>query len=159
MCKELLCQISKAMGTKCPKPAVIETIIYRDPVPNITPCGCIDMVEGHDICKRIVEQYGNQADIFMPDVLVKIYKYDDVVNDKNLEFIDMLEYKVESHDCDDFAAEAFGAGYGLAWSNVHALNWFIDENKKFWFIEPQTRKIADKLDTWQGKEIRFLLGR
>jgi len=62
-------------------------------------------------------------------------------------------------DCDDFAAEVYGKGLPLIWTNKHALNWFIDENASLWFVEPQTDKMARNLDNWQGWDVRFFLAR
>ena len=63
-------------------------------------------------------------------------------------------YKAESHDCDDFSYELMGhvSGwnsdntFGIVWgqnaSGVgHAWNFFVDENEKVWFVEPQTDSI------------------
>jgi len=48
---------------------------------------------------------------------------------------------------------------GLVWSEVHALNWFIDESLTFWFIEPQNGKASRTLLDWQGAKIRFFIGK
>jgi len=61
--------------------------------------------------------------------------------------------------CDDFAAELFGKFAGLIWTNHHAFNWFIDETDTFWYIEPQTKKLSQTIEGWQGNDIRFFLGR
>ena len=160
MCKEFLCDLSKKMGTKCPATVFIETekIVYVEQIPILQPCGTIDINECSSICLDVIEQYGNQAELYLPDNHMKIYNYDEVVSDGSLEWVDTLVFMAEKHDCDDFARKLFGKWAGLVWTNNHALNWFIDENGKFWFIEPQTKKIADKLDAWQGKSLRFLLG-
>ncbi len=75
------------------------------------------------------------------------------------------KYKKEIYDCDDFALvllgriknKFHGASVGLAISKTHAFNFFIDENKKVWIIEPQTDKIINpnsKLKTkYQIREI------
>lgn len=158
MCKELLCKFSRKLGTVCPETVVIETIKYVEQIPILQPCGTISIEECSSICLDIIEQYGNRAELYLPDNHMKIYNYATVVADAGLEWVDTLVYVVEEHDCDDFGRKLFGLWAGLTWSDVHALNWFIDENNKFWFIEPQSKKIADKLDAWQGKSIRFLLG-
>lgn len=69
----------------------------------------------------------------------------DIIN-KYAYQIDQGEYTPVIHDCDDFASEmkgfweqaslaGFCVGYGL--SKSHAFNWFIDNNKEFWILEPQ----------------------
>jgi len=67
--------------------------------------------------------------------------------------LDMRTYIKETFDCDNFSFSLMGeasykmAGYaiGIVWADTpkckHALNFFIDEVERFWFIEPQTDKI------------------
>lgn len=157
MCKEVFCEISRKLGTVCPKMEIVESIIYKDDPAPITPCGTISIALASSICLDVIEQYGGTADLFLPDISNKVYRYADVANDECLLWTDSLKYITEEHDCDDFAAKLFGKWAGLVWTDTHALNWFIDENEKFWFIEPQTRYIFDKLNT--GTKLRFLLGR
>ncbi len=134
-------------------------MIYEADIPPLLPCGTISVDEYSSICLDVLEGYNIDADIHLPDGAMKIYFYEAVVNDGNLDRVDSLTYVPEIHDCDDFAAELYGEWAGLVWTDVHALNFFIDENRKFWFVEPQSQKIADKLDDWQGKSVRFLIGR
>ena len=147
------------MGTVCPPTVYFETIVYEDALLPILPFDTIHIDEASSVCLDVIEQYGNHAELYLPDVRFKRYAYEDVVNSAHLEHVSTLTFISEQHDCDDFAAYLFGQWAGLAWTNSHALSWFIDENGKFWFIEPQTKKISDKLDSWQGKSLRFLLGR
>ena len=63
-------------------------------------------------------------------------------------------YKKETMDCDDFAFILLGkareripgGAFGWAASKTHAFNFFVDSNKKFWIIEPQTDKIFTSSD-------------
>ena len=77
-----------------------------------------------------------------------------------------MTYVSEERDCDDFSyrlmgqlsiPEWSGIAFGIVWTDKHALNCFIDETGKFWFVEPQTGKLQDKLEAWQGTEILFIL--
>ena len=65
-------------------------------------------------------------------------------------------YTKESFDCDDFAFALMGditkwdadLAFGIIWvitatGNGHALNWFIDGEKKLWLVEPQNDKIFE----------------
>ncbi len=50
-----------------------------------------------------------------------------------------------------FSVEGWaGLATGIIWTDVHALNFFIDTNSEFWFIEPQSDGIQTKLESWQG---------
>lgn len=100
-----------------------------------------------------------KADIHLPDGFCKVYKKEDIETYLDVDQTDKIVFVAETMDCDDFAAILFGKFAGLVWSNVHGLNWFIDEYGEFWFIEPQTDQLAADLDNWQGWEIRFFIGR
>ncbi len=78
---------------------------------------------------------------------------------------DKVKYEDERMDCDDFALRLAGQfsvpgwsalALGLMWTNIHALNCFITEDRRLWYLEPQTDKILDKLEPWQGSTIRFI---
>ena len=101
----------------------------------------------------------SNAAIYLPDKKSKKYKKALVMASQELEEVSTIVSVPEEQDCDDFAAELFGKFAGLMWTDVHALNWFIDENEEFWFIEPQTRKISKQITLGAGKYIRFFIGR
>ena len=76
------------------------------------------------------------------------------------------DYVKEEYDCDDFSYRLMGQfsvkdwsgiALGIAWTNRHALNCLIDDTGKFRFIEPQSDKLQEKLEDWQGNEILFIL--
>ena len=130
------------------------------PSETIEPVGTIGIHMASSILLNKLDQIGDdKAEIYLPDTKVKIYNKDDVVKSCELQEVSSLEYIKEKHDCDDFAAKLYGKFAGLVWTNVHSLNWFIDEYETFWWIEPQTRKISFTLEKWQGSEVRFFLGR
>ena len=64
---------------------------------------------------------------------------------------DAKSYEEETYDCDDFAIKlwakfkSFYPNYalGLALSNSHVFNIFIDDKKKIWVIEPQNDQVMD----------------
>jgi len=70
----------------------------------------------------------------------------------------------EDHDCDNFSFAAMGYwsqglksfAYGIAWSNSHAFNIFIDSNKQIWIVEPQTNKYT-KLDDIKNNSMYYPL--
>ena len=90
--------------------------------------------------------------------------------------VDRRQWSPETFDCDDFAhvlkahfAEAsykdgerrpphcFGIVWGMLSSPffTHAMNWMIDENREFWFIEPQSDEIFKPRET--DRNIYFML--
>ena len=54
----------------------------------------------------------------------------------------------EKYDCDEFSfalmgywnLDLFQFSFGIAWSNFHAFNIFVDNNKNIFVVEPQTNK-------------------
>lgn len=47
--------------------------------------------------------------------------------------------------------------FGLCWTDKHALNCVITQDKEFYFVEPQTDTLQDKLEPWQGSTLRFIM--
>jgi hypothetical protein len=113
--------------------------------------GYIDLFE----MSSILLDYDEDAEVYLPDGDMRVYKKDSVANCQSLDEIASLTYVDTTHDCDDFAAKLFGKFAGLVWTTDHALNWFVDNNNKLWFVEPQNKKIS----TDAGNPIRFFLGR
>ncbi len=77
-----------------------------------------------------------------------------------------LEYLAEDYDCDDFTLRLAGQfsiprwsalAFGICWTDLHALNFFVDEDGKFWFVEPQSDEIQSQLNAWQGQNLRLLI--
>jgi len=75
-------------------------------------------------------------------------------------------FVAETFDCDDFSYRLMGQlsipswsaiAFGIVWTNTHALNCFIDDTGKFYFVEPQSGKLQEDLESWQGNEVLFIL--
>lgn len=146
---KLACSIAKSMKS-C---EVLNT-------PDIAHCGVIGLNEMSSIILDKMDEYDdNKANIYLPDMNVKIYRKKDVVDFLKLTEVDHISFVDERRDCDDMAATLFGMFAGLVWTDRHALNWFVDDTLKFWFIEPQTDKLSQTLEGWQGSWFRFFIGR
>ena len=58
------------------------------------------------------------------------------------------KYLTNAYDCDNFSYSMKGFwsdslssyAFGIAWSQKHAFNVCIDENKKLWIVEPQNNR-------------------
>jgi hypothetical protein len=99
--------------------------------------------------------------------LIKSTKVQEIYANSNIK---NLSYEYEKHDCDDFSvlmkaefikavkkdsSARYAYAAGIVFGNIptpHAINWYIDENKKIWFIEPQNGDIFAP----KGKNIVFL---
>ncbi len=148
----ILCTLGKALGGCDAKPVT---------TPTINPCAFIGINEMSSILLDKLEAMGDdKAEIYLPDTKAnRIYRKADVIKFLGLDETNKIVYIEETHDCDDFAAEMFGKGMGLIWTQVHALNYFVDENRVLYFIEPQTDKISLVLENWQGWDVRLFIGR
>ncbi len=127
---------------------------------KISPCGTIDYALVDAIVRAKAEEIQDKDyDVFIPDSANKVYKKSDVIASQELVEVSSMKYVAEDMDCDDFAAKLYGKFAGLIWTNLHAFNWFIDETDTLWYIEPQTKKLSQVIDGWQGEDIRFFIGR
>uniref|UniRef100_A0A6H2A1Y7 Agglutinin C-terminal domain-containing protein n=1 Tax=viral metagenome TaxID=1070528 RepID=A0A6H2A1Y7_9ZZZZ len=146
--RQLACSICHFLGGK------------DESTPKLKPAGTIDIHRMSSILLDKLEEMGDtHAELYLADVACKVYKKDDMVKWLSLDETDEITYIAEKMDCDDFAAELYGKGIPLLWSNVHALNFFISEDEKLYFVEPQTDKISQTLENWQGWDCRFFLSR
>jgi len=153
MIGSLFCAIGKSLGGCTPS-------VEAQVKPEIQPVGTIDINLASSILLDKLEEIGDdKAEIFLPDINIKIYNKDEVSKSYELKEVSAIKYVAEKHDCDDFAAKLYGKFAGLVWTNAHALNFFYNQDATFWWIEPQTRKISKKLETWQGFEVRFFIAR
>jgi hypothetical protein len=105
--------------------------------------------------------------IFSPDRLYGLYSNEDLVTFLKNSTVNVMEYKPESFDCDDFANvlkgeerkwfskihEKVGSTFGVLWGDLrkpnesqkpwrHAMNCVIDSNKEVWLIEPQDDTVS-----------------
>ena len=159
---KLFCEWGKLLGG-C-KPQIIEV-----PIPPVPPPIVRKQVASNYIYSCILNA-------FVPDVVhFPIYLSDawywlcsdaDIETFLGIDRTNKDQYVAEEHDCDDFSyrlmgqlsiPEWSGVAFGIVWTDKHALNCFIDEAGKFWFIEPQTDKLQEKLETWQGTEVLFIM--
>jgi len=106
------------------------------------------------------------AQIFVSDWTTKLCDPHDIKYFLKQDKTNHRKYIAEKYDCDDFAYRLLGQfavpgwaelAFGLVWTDLHALNCFVDSAGKFWYIEPQKDTIQLKLSSWQGTEIRLIL--
>jgi len=127
---------------------------------SIAPIGTIDINETASILLDKIEELGDdKSELYLADKNCPIFNERDVRDYLSLDETSGIVYVPEIMDCDDFAAKLFGKGFGLVWTTLHALNWFINESKEVKFVEPQTDQISSNLENWQGWDIRFFMSR
>ena len=123
--------------------------------------GTIDINLMSSILLDKIEEMGDdKVELYLADIACKVYKKEDVIKFLELDETDKIVFVDELFDCDDFAAEVYGLGFGLVWTSKHALNWFVEyETNILWFVEPQQDKIAKELEDWQGWNVRMFISR
>lgn len=102
------------------------------------------------------------AQVNYSDNTYALCTYDDIawmlLNDQT----DKMEYESEELDCDDFSYRLLGQfsvpkwshlAFGIIWSDTHAFNFFVTEDKKVLFVEPQTDAITED---FKGR-VRFMV--
>jgi hypothetical protein len=107
-------------------------------------------------------QIMNRTEFKNADIKTSDTAYDLIELSKMIEIIQLnrfneLKYVSEKRDCDDYSFGLMGlirqllpgVCFGIAWASVydgkklaykHALNWFIDDKKNLYLVEPQTNK-------------------
>jgi hypothetical protein len=104
--------------------------------------------------------------IYLSDKKYYLCSEDDIKRFLAQDQTNKLAYQAEIFDCDDFSYRLMGQlsypkwsgiAFGILWTNLHALNCLIDENGKFWFVEPQEDKLQENLETWQGNEVLLVV--
>ena len=125
-----------------------------------------EQVDGNYIYNILNALIPGASHIYLSDSLYWLCSVADIETFLAQDDTNKTGYISEERDCDDFSYRLMGQlsipnwsgiAFGIVWTNLHALNCFIDEGGKFWFIEPQTNKLQDKLEVWQGTEILFIL--
>lgn len=107
-----------------------------------------------------------KAEIFLSDNSYLLCKKSDIVSFLVRDKTNRQEYVAEAYDCDDFAYRLMGQitvpgwsdlAFGLIWTDKHALNCYVDEDRQLHFVEPQSDTIQSALLSWQGDHIRLIM--
>uniref|UniRef100_A0A6M3L030 Uncharacterized protein n=1 Tax=viral metagenome TaxID=1070528 RepID=A0A6M3L030_9ZZZZ len=94
------------------------------------------------------------CDVYLSDKDYRLCSYDDIALFMAQDETNKIGYESEDFDCDDFAYRLMGQFsvqgwadlcFGIIWTETHAFNLFVTEDKEILFIEPQTDEIRDTL--------------
>lgn len=132
------------------------------------PPKVITKLTGDELRNILQTQLNNPDRMHITDAMYGLYSMNDLKGFLESDYTDSLKYVKESFDCDNFAMvllghekEWYGQGktfcgscFGYLAGDIrksetdterrgHAVNFFIDENKKVWLIEPQTDAIFE----------------
>lgn len=123
-------------------------------------------VSGNYILDVLNKVKPSATHIYISDSTYWLCSDKDIENFLRMDETNKTPYIGEEFDCDDFSYRLMGQlsvpnwsgiAFGIVWTDLHALNCLIDESGKFWYIEPQTDRLQEKLEEWQGSEILFIL--
>ena len=112
--------------------------------------------------RSIIRNVFPEANIYISDMTSLLCSPNDIALFLAQDSTNKYDYEPDVYDCDDFAYRLMGQfsipywshlAFGIIWTSDHALNCFIDEDKKLRFVEPQTDEIFDEVDG----EIRFII--
>jgi len=110
---------------------------------NIKEAPILSTITNGDVCRLLLPLCGviylsdNQYDLTSISEASKFTESTKVANGK---------WTTDAHDCDNFSFASMGYwsdglysfAYGIAWSQGHAFNIMIDDQKQVWIVEPQT---------------------
>ena len=147
MCREFICKILgckdiQEQETTIPEPYYLESIDYNE-------------------VSTILKAEFPQARLYLSDSNYKTTTIGELQNYLRFDLTDKHKYISEYYDCDDFSYSLMGGlsnpswgclPFGILWTSTptgnHAVNCFIDKDRKVWIIEPQTDGIFELPDDW-----------
>ncbi len=156
-----MCWLNKLFSNKMPPEPVPAPMPVPEPKPEIQK-----QVDGAYIFNILNAVKPSATHIYLSDNLYWLCSEADIKTFLAMDATNKDQFVVDAHDCDDFSYRLMGQlsvpdwsgiAFGIAWTNLHALNCFISEAGKFYFIEPQNDHLQEKLEDWQGSEILFIL--
>lgn len=122
-------------------------------------------IDAQELIKILRDRFPDEGVIFISDRKYKLCNVEDMRIFFQLDTTNQKKYIAEDYDCDDYARRLWGQlaipkwsclAFGICWTDLHALNIFIDEDKMLWFMEPQSDAFSSGLAPWQGTKIRFI---
>ena len=124
------------------------------------PLGSVNYAQVFGLLSNISEEVHVSDSIFSTTSVSEAEKF--VKETK----VNMDKYIAEGHDCDNFsyALEGYWSKgllsypFGIAWTDSHAFNVFIDDQNKIWIVEPQSARFyaietAQKIPLYQNIKV------
>ncbi len=116
--------------------------------------------------RSLLEAKFPQCNIYLSDGDYRLCSEKDMEAFLSYDPTEKNKYSAEEFDCDDFSYRLMGQfcvpgwsdlAFGILWTNTHALNVFVTEEKKVLFIEPQNDNIEELLEPWQGSMVYLVV--
>lgn len=134
-------------------------------IENFQPASS-EQITGEELFQIINRELPQSSHIYISDNVKWLCNRSDVDDFLLQDDTNKNKYVAEEFDCDDFSFRLMGQmsvpqwarlAKGIIWTDKHALNCFVDENKELWYIEPQGDVIQVKIEDWQGTEVLFVM--
>lgn len=128
--------------------------------PQIDPPSGLEEINIFEI-STIVQAAAPNAQHFISDLNYRTTTKTELMRFLKADITDAWGYIPELFDCDDFSFALMGhisnpdwgaLAFGILWTQTptggHAVNCFIDKNRKFWVIEPQNDNVFEMPVDW-----------
>lgn len=124
------------------------------------------IISSKDLKVILRSRFPDVGEIYLSDRLYLLCNTADISKFLQQDATNKYKYQDQFYDCDDFSYRLMGQfsiplwsdlAFGIVWTRSHALNCFVTEDEKFYFIEPQNDKILEELKPWMGSKIRFII--
>ena len=144
---------------------LINSLFQKPDISTIQPTSS-KKVSGDYIFNILNSKFPSSAHIYLSDIDYYLCSKKDIETFLSIDATNKIGYIPEKMDCDDFSYRLMGQlsipnwsaiAFGILWTNVHALNCFIDETGTFYYIEPQSDNVQRELATWQGNEVLLIV--
>lgn len=121
---------------------------------------------GYFPLKQMIREKFPGVTIYFSDIDYLLCGKEDIQRFLKADETDRYTYVKAHYDCDDFAYRLMGQfsvprwshlAFGIVWTTNHAMNCFVDEDKVFWFIEPQNDKLYREIPKGFGSAVRIII--
>ena len=116
--------------------------------------------------RNLLRAWFPEANIYLSDKVYKLCCLSDIRYFLRQDKTNRLKFEKEFFDCDDFAYRLMGQfsipgwsalALGFCWTDKHAVNILIGQDKKFYYVEPQQDTIQETLKAWQGSKVLLVV--
>ena len=139
--------------------------IFQKPIPEKIKPTSREVVSYQGLY-QILRQRFPEGELYLSDRIYLLCDVDDINAFLKQDATNKYKYQEDVYDCDDFSYRLMGQfsvpdwsylAFGIVWTESHALNILVTEDKKILFIEPQSDTLQEELLAWQGSMIRFVM--
>jgi len=112
-------------------------------------------ISGNSLFRKLAGHIPNATnkDIRISDNNYRLFGMNDVIQTIKLDRVNEMKYENDTFDCEDYSIALMGfmrkmlkgIAFGMMWVNgpkgPHSINFFIDEDRDLWCVEPQNHMV------------------